>query len=170
MSYRMKKSTEASMRPQSDHSKLVLTKSTRNFDSQPGAQTFTAEPIELGQQTVEQASQHELPPRQRNENGHWLPGVSGNPGGRLNKRPITAALQAYISSKEGQKAILKAVRSQVRVSQYQPGMAVYIRETLEGKLVERMEVQGGLELSARIRRARQRLAEADNTEEYGENE
>jgi hypothetical protein len=49
-------------------------------------------------------------------------------------------------------------------------MATYVRETLEGKLVERVEVQGGLELSARIRRAKQRLTEADNIEEYRENE
>jgi hypothetical protein len=158
------------MRTQSDHSKLVLTKSTRNFDSQPGAQTFTAEPIEPGQQAVEQASQHELPPPQRNENGHWLRGVSGNPGGRLNKKPITAALQAYINSEEGRKALLRAVRSQVRTSQYQSSMAVYLRETLEGRLTERLEVAGGLELSARIRRARQRLASAEADNDTEENE
>jgi hypothetical protein len=51
-------------------------------------------------------------------------------------------------------------------------MATYVRETLEGKLVERVEVQGGLELSARIARARKRLAAADNDggERTGENE
>jgi hypothetical protein len=149
----------------------LVEKSTEANDSQPGVQTLTAKPTEPGQQTVKQASQHELPPPERNENGHWLPGVSGNPGGRLNKKPITAALQAYITSKEGQKAILKAVRSQVRTSEYQPAMATYVRETLEGKLTERAEIAGGLELAARIRRARQRLTEADNTEEHtSENE
>ena len=110
---------------------------------------------------------------QRDAGGHWLPGVSANPGGRIKpKKPITQALAAYISSEEGQKALLKAVRCQVRTSQYQSAMATYVRETLEGKLTERVEIAGGLELAARIRRARQRLAEADNdTEEHtGENE
>ena len=104
---------------------------------------------------------------QRDAGGHWLPGASANPGGRIKpKKPITEILRAYISSPEGQKAILKAARSQVRTSEYQSSMAQYIRETLEGKLLQQVEVAGGLELTARIRRARQRLAEADNTEEH----
>jgi hypothetical protein len=110
---------------------------------------------------------------QRDAGGHWLPGASANPGGRIKpKKPITQALAAYISSEEGQKAILKAARAQVRTSQYQPAMATYVRETLEGRLVERVEMSGGLELSARIARARQRLASADNNAEdhTGENE
>jgi hypothetical protein len=86
--------------------------------------------------------------------------VCGNPGGRPNKKPITAALEAYVASKEGRKAILKAARSQVRVSEYQPAMATYVRETLEGKLVEKVDVSGGLELAARIARAKQRLNES----------
>jgi hypothetical protein len=46
-------------------------------------------------------------------------------------------------------------------------MATYVRETLEGKLVERVQIAGGLELAARIARAKKRLDEADNdTEEY----
>ena len=46
-------------------------------------------------------------------------------------------------------------------------MATYVRETLEGKLTERVEVSGGIELAARIARAKKRLTEADNnTEEY----
>ena len=110
-------------------------------------------------QLVQQASE-QVP--QRNEHGQWLPGVCGNPGGRPNKKPTTAALEAYVASKEGRKAILKAARSQVRVSEYQPAMATYVRETLEGKLTERLEVQGGLELAARIARAKKRLAEQDS--------
>jgi hypothetical protein len=51
-------------------------------------------------------------------------------------------------------------------------MAQYIRETLEGKLTERVEMSGGIQLSARLARARQRLASADNDaeEHTGENE
>jgi hypothetical protein len=103
---------------------------------------------------------------QRDAGGHWLPGASANPGGRIKpQKPITEILRGYISTPEGRKAILKAARSQVRVSEYQPAMATYVRETLEGKLTERVEIAGGLELAARIRRARQRLAEADNDAE-----
>ena len=103
---------------------------------------------------------------QRDAGGHWLPGASANPGGRIKpQKPITEILRGYISTPEGRKAILKAARSQVRVSEYQPAMATYVRETLEGKLTERVEIAGGLELAARIRRARQRLASADNDAE-----
>ena len=87
--------------------------------------------------------------------------MCGNRGGRR-KKPITAVLEAYVANKEGRKAILRAARSQVRVSEYQPAMATYVRETLEGKLTERLEVQGGLELAARIARAKKRLAEQDS--------
>jgi hypothetical protein len=99
---------------------------------------------------------------------HWRRARAGPKG----KKTITNTLQAYVNSEEGQRALLKAARSQVRTSQFQPAMAVYIRETLEGRLVERVEVNGGLELSARIARARKRLAEADNDtgEHTGENE
>jgi len=109
---------------------------------------------------------------QRDAGGHWLPGASANPGGRIKpQKPITEILRGYISTPEGRKAILKAARSQVRTSEYQSSMAQYIRETLEGKLLERVEVAGGLELSARIARARKRLAEADNdTAHIGESE
>ena len=106
----------------------------------------------------------------RNEHGQFMPGSHANPLGPKCKKPITATLQCYINSEEGQRAILKAARSQVRTSQYQPAMATYVRETLEGKLTERVEIAGRLELAARIRRARQRLTEADNTEECRENE
>jgi hypothetical protein len=100
---------------------------------------------------------------QRDAGGHWLPGASANPGGRIKpKRPITQVLQDYIGTPEGRKALLEAARAQVRHSQYQPAMAVYVRETLEGKLLARVEVAGGLELAGRIRRARQRLASANS--------
>ena len=63
--------------------------------------------------------------------------------------------------------LLQAARRQLNVSGYQPAMATYVRGTLEGKLTERVEVSGGLELAARIARAKKKLAEADNnTEEY----
>ena len=63
--------------------------------------------------------------------------------------------------------LLQAARRQLNVSGYQPAMATYVQETLEGKLTERVEVSGGLELAARIARAKKRLTEADNnTEEY----
>jgi hypothetical protein len=108
----------------------------------------------------------------RNQHGQFMPGSCANPLGPKGKKPITAALAAFVGSPEGQKAILKAARSQVRTSQYQSAMATYVRETLEGKLTERVEIAGGLELAARIRRARQRLAAGDNdSEEHtGENE
>jgi hypothetical protein len=107
----------------------------------------------------------------RNEHGQFMPGSCPNPMGPKGKKPITAVLESFIRSPEGVKALFKAARSQVRVSEYQSSMAQYIRETLEGRLTERLEVSGGLELAARIRRARQRLAEADNNEVYsGENE
>jgi hypothetical protein len=44
-------------------------------------------------------------------------------------------------------------------------MAVFVRETLEGKLAERVEVSGGLELAARVARARARLKEAAESPE-----
>ena len=122
---------------------------------------FTAKPTEPGQQTVEQALK-QAP--QRNEHGQWLPGVCGNLSGRR-KKPISSILEALVHTKEGQRAVLKAARQQLRVSGYNPAMSTYLRETVEGKLVERVEVQGGLELSARVRRAKQRLAEAHNDAE-----
>jgi hypothetical protein len=106
----------------------------------------------------------------RNSHGQFMAGSHANPLGPKCKKPISEILRHYVSSEEGQKAILKAARSQVRTSQYQPAMATYVRETLEGKLTERVEIAGRLELAARIRRARQRLTEADNTEECRENE
>ena len=146
---------------------LVKKSVAEGVQPRSSVETVTAQSTKLVQQPSEQASE-QAP--QRNENGQWLPGECGNRGGRR-KRPITTILQTYINSEEGQKAILKAARSQVRTSEYQSSMAQYIRETLEGKLVERVEVAGGLELSARIARARKRLAEADNTEEHsGESE
>ena len=36
-------------------------------------------------------------------------------------------------------------------------MAVFVAETLEGKLTEQLEVSEGLELAARIARARERM-------------
>jgi hypothetical protein len=44
-------------------------------------------------------------------------------------------------------------------------MAVYVRETLEGKLVERVEMSGSLELAARVARARQRVRELAQSSE-----
>jgi len=142
MDYPVEKSTEVSTRPQS-------------------AQNLTAETTEPVQQAVEQALK-QAP--QRNEHGQWLPGVCGNLSGRR-KKPISSILEALVHTKEGQRAVLKAARQQLRVSGYNPAMSTYLRETVEGKLVERVEVQGGLELSARIRRAKQRLAEAHNDAE-----
>ena len=99
----------------------------------------------------------------RDEHGHFLKGHTGNRGGR--RKPITAILESYVNSPEGREQVFRAVQKQVRVSAYQPAMATYVRETLEGKLTERVEIAGGLELAARIRRARQRLASADNDAE-----
>jgi hypothetical protein len=99
----------------------------------------------------------------RNQYGQLLPGYTANPSGLSKKQPITAILKALIATKEGQKAALNAARRQLRASGYAPAMAVYVRETLEGKLVERVEMSGGLELSARIARARQRLAEQNES-------
>jgi hypothetical protein len=104
----------------------------------------------------------------RNQYGQFMAGSCANPLGPKGKKPITAALQHYINSEEGQRALLKAVRCQVRTSQYQSSMAQYIRETLEGKLTERVEMSGGVQLSARIARARQRLASANNDTEENE--
>jgi hypothetical protein len=101
----------------------------------------------------------------RNQHGQFMPGSHANPLGPKGKKPISAALAAYVSTPEGRQAILKAARSQVRTSHFQPAMATYVRETLEGKLTERVEIAGGLELAARIRRAKQRLASADNDAE-----
>jgi hypothetical protein len=100
----------------------------------------------------------------RNQYGQLLPGYTANPSGLSKKQPITAILKALIATKEGQKAALQAARKQLRVSGYAPAMATYVRETLEGRLVERVEMSGGLELSARIARARQRLAEQNGSE------
>ena len=104
----------------------------------------------------------------RNEHGQFMPGSCPNPMGPKGKKPITAVLESFIRSPEGVKALFKAARSQVRTSQYQSAMATYVRETLEGKLTERVEIAGGLELAARIRRARQRLASANNDTEESE--
>ena len=82
----------------------------------------------------------------RNEHGQFMPGSCPNPMGPKGKKPITAVLESFIRSPEGVKALFKAARSQVRVSEYQPAMATYVRETLEGKLTERVEIAGGLEL------------------------
>jgi hypothetical protein len=140
----VEKWTEVSTRPQS-------------------AQNLTAQTTEPLQQAVEQALKQA--PR-RNRFGQFLPGVCGNLSGRR-KKPITAALEAYVASKAGREAVFRAARAQVRTSQYQSSMAQYIRETLEGKLTEHLQVEGGLQLSARIARARKRLAEADNdVDEY----
>ena len=107
----------------------------------------------------------------RNSHGQFMAGSHANPLGPKGKKPITAALMSYVSTPEGRQAILKAARSQVRMSKYQPAMATYVRETLEGKLTERVEIAGGLELAARIARAKKRLTEVDNnTEEHRENE
>jgi len=97
----------------------------------------------------------------------WKKGdPSPNPSGRPKRRPITEALEAFVASPEGRKAIQRAVRSQMRVSGKHPGMAV--RETLEGKLAERVEVSGGLELAARVARARQRLTQLASGEDPAE--
>jgi hypothetical protein len=119
-----------------------------------------------------QAYRQEAPRPTRNEHGQWLPGVCGNRDGPRGKKPITAILAAYIATPEGRKQVLRAAQKQVRVSAYQPAMATYIRETLEGKLVDRVEIAGGLELAARVARARKRLIEADNyaEEHTGKNE
>jgi hypothetical protein len=98
----------------------------------------------------------------RNEHGQFMPGSHANLLGPKGKKPITAILEAYVATPEGRKAALHAAQRQVRVSGQHPGMAVYVRETLEGKLTERLEVTGGLELAARIARAKKRLAETDN--------
>jgi hypothetical protein len=102
----------------------------------------------------------------RDQHGHFVKGHTGNRGGR--RKPITAILSAYVATPEGRKQVLRAAQKQVRVSAYAPAMATYVRETLEGKLTERVEIAGGLELAARIRRARQRLASADNDTEENE--
>ena len=145
MDYPVEKLTEVSTRPQS-------------------AQNLTAQTTEPLQQAVEQALK-QAP--QRNEHGQWMPGVCGNLSGRR-KKPITAVLEAYVASKAGREAVFRAARAQVRTSQYQSSMAQYIRETLEGKLTERVEMSGGVQLSARIARARQRLASANNDTEENE--
>ena len=96
----------------------------------------------------------------------WKKGdPSPNPSGRPKRRPITEALEAFVASPEGRKAIQRAVRSQMRVSGKHPGMAVFVRETLEGKLAERVEVSGGLELAARVARARARVKELAESSE-----
>ena len=97
----------------------------------------------------------------------WKKGdPSPNPSGRPKRKPVSEALEAFVATPEGVRALVSLSKTVVKVAHRHPGMAVFVRETLEGKLVERVEVQGGLELSARIRRARQRLAEADNTGEH----
>jgi hypothetical protein len=101
----------------------------------------------------------------RNANGQFLPGVSGNPGGRFKDKPITAALAAYIHSPAGREAIQRAIISQVKIAANHPGMATYVRETLEGRLAERLEVSGGLELAARVARARARVRELAESSE-----
>jgi hypothetical protein len=108
---------------------------------------------------------YQEPVRIRGLDGRYLKGFSGNTVGK--RKPITAILAALIHTKEGQKAALQAARKQLRVSGYAPAMATYVRETLEGKLVERVEMSGGLELSARIARARARLAEQNGSEPNG---
>jgi hypothetical protein len=103
----------------------------------------------------------------RDAHGHFVKGHTGNRGGR--RKPITTILEKYVATPEGRKQVLRAAQQQLRVSGYQPAMATYVRETIEGKLVEHLEMSGGLELSARIARAKKRLAEADK-EHTGENE
>jgi hypothetical protein len=95
--------------------------------------------------------------------------VCGNLSGRR-KKPISSILEALVRTREGQKAVLKAARRQLRVSGYNPAMSTFVRETLEGRLTERVEVSGGLELAARIARARKRLEDNNAEEHTGENE
>jgi hypothetical protein len=95
----------------------------------------------------------------------WAKGVSGNPGGRPKRKPVTEALEAFVATPEGVQALVSLSKAVVKVAHRHPSMAVFVRETLEGKLTERLEVSGGLELAARVARARQRVTELAESSE-----
>ena len=100
----------------------------------------------------------------------WKKGdPSPNPSGRPKRKPVTEALEAYLATPEGVEALVSLSKAVVKVAHRHPGMAVFVRETLEGKLTERVEVSGGLELAARIARARRRVSElADESDDSPE--
>lgn len=102
----------------------------------------------------------------------WKPGQSGNPSGRPKKRPITEMYRKVGENEADLRLIPKALRAVakgktfaelVAIGQYLSafkGIALSAREIadrIEGKVADRVEVTGSLQLTLaeRIARARQ---------------
>ena len=93
----------------------------------------------------------------------FLPGQSGNPGGRPKKKPLTEALEVYLSANpEEANRIAKAM-----IDAAKDGSVAHFRELadrLEGRAIARVEVKEDVlsTLAERIERGRKRAAAIEN--------
>jgi hypothetical protein len=75
----------------------------------------------------------------------WKPGVSGNPGGRPKKKPITEIFEELLSCEQDREKIKK----QVRETMTNRGMAgvLLLKEAadrIEGKISQELEISGNI--------------------------
>lgn len=88
----------------------------------------------------------------------WPKGVSGNPGGRPKKPPLTDALQRLLEDPREAEGLIKAA---VRMARRDSGFLKAIWERAEGKVPKPVEVSGDVTvgLAERIEAGRKRLAD-----------
>lgn len=80
----------------------------------------------------------------RDEAGRFLPGVSGNPGGRPAAQPITDAIRAELEAMdaEGVRALVRAwIENSRRPGQQGAAFARLIAERIEGRMPQALQVE-----------------------------
>lgn len=89
----------------------------------------------------------------------FKPGQSGNPGGRPKKKPLTDIYEEMLNDPEIAETVRRAVRAAINKGQM--AMVLQLREMaerVEGKVSQKVEVDGELRLSLseRMQKARER--------------
>jgi hypothetical protein len=78
----------------------------------------------------------------RDEQGHWLSGQSGNPGGRPKKKPITRIYEEILDDPETREEVKQKVLATIRSGDGAPLIALLreMADRIEGKPTQRVEV------------------------------
>lgn len=89
-------------------------------------------------------------------------GVSGNPGGRPKKKPLTALYEEILADASVTPVVRKSIIKALRKG----GMAMVLQlkemaERVEGKVTQPVEVEVNVTLADRLKRARERRANSD---------
>ena len=89
----------------------------------------------------------------------WPKGVSGNPGGRPKKTPLTEALRETLEDPTEAERLIKAA---LRMARRNSGFLREIWDRAEGKVSQPVKMSGNVpvELAERIAEARKRVADA----------